>query len=248
MSTMVKILALVTVLAIPAGSAQAKQGLAVLDGQFDFGSVPQGSTVAHRFRLVTTGEEAVKITEIKTGCSCIALWPSGLVDSATTLSPGDTLDVTILWQVRLSTGKVSRQVLVLTEAAPEPIRVELRASIAEPGTELAAPVACRPAIFEFGRAAGKLTSTIPLELVNSTGNDLTTELVSGQWPEVAVAIPDSLRAGQKAVGSVGVVQGFEEHEFERSLTLSFKRGTTEIYRQTFPVSLGDFSYRPMSTK
>jgi hypothetical protein len=248
MSGLVGKLAVMAALAMLSGSVQARGDLLVLYAEFDFGTVPQRSTVAHRFRLVAAGDDTVRVTEIKTGCACIALLPSALADSAFFVAPGDTVTVTLLWQMRLSTGKISRQVLVLTDGNPEPMRVRLEATVEEPGTELAAAVSCQPVRLAFEALTRQRSLSAPLQLANSTGDDLAVVLESEPFPEIQSAIPDTLRSGERRVGSVAIAEALAGTELERSLTFSFRRGNSEVYRRTIPVSLGDFSYRPMGTK
>ncbi len=60
-------LAVIVAVLLAASLVQAAPHLTIKDAKFDFGYVPQNSTVTHRFWLYSTGDDTLKIEKVITG-------------------------------------------------------------------------------------------------------------------------------------------------------------------------------------
>jgi len=60
------------IIAVSTASLRAEPQLTIPEAVFDFGYVPQNSTISHIYWLHSTGTDTLKITEVRPGCGCTA--------------------------------------------------------------------------------------------------------------------------------------------------------------------------------
>lgn len=77
--------------------------------QFDFGVLPQGSTVTHTFSLKNTGDTPLKIESIKTTCGCTAASPTQSL-----IAPGELAQIQVSFDSQGRLGNMLKQVRVQT--------------------------------------------------------------------------------------------------------------------------------------
>jgi hypothetical protein len=211
---------------------------------FDFGLCPKGSTLVQQFVLVSAGDEPVELTDIKTGCNCVAAVTLGSTLPGR-LAPGDSLLVRVEWQTRTDSGLTSRTLLVFADNLVEPLRVKVSASVAV--SPVNPPVVVGPASLTMphGKSAGRPVNQV--RLVNKTNESLLVRSVGTSVEELEIIVPDSIPAAVTETVSIRPIRGFDEVAYERSFTLEFSPSSGPAYRVTVPVQKGDFSYRPTGT-
>ncbi|MGF7140809.1 DUF1573 domain-containing protein [Roseimarinus sediminis] len=90
----------------------AKAPVAVFDNKvFDFGTITQGETVSHEFKLTNKGESDLLIRNVRASCGCTAVKNESLV------KPGQTIALTVDFNSR---GKRSRQNKSVTITTNDP--------------------------------------------------------------------------------------------------------------------------------
>ena len=82
--------------------------------KFDFGSVKEGDTVKHVFKLKNTGKAPLFIYKANGTCDCI--FP--FVDKSKPLDPGEERDITVAFVTHGRKGPQSRSVLIDTNTDP----------------------------------------------------------------------------------------------------------------------------------
>ncbi len=215
-----------------------------IDGsEFDFGMVIPNSTVVHHAWLHSTGEDTLTITGVKTGCACVAVTEPDTTLEGLRLGPGDSLRVNFAWQTRQFVSETQRTIYLLTNAGPEPSRIELSASRMIP-TSAGSPVKCRPVTLDFKEGG---TSEKRFVLTNDTDETMVIECLSPSEETYELMLPDTLEAHASVVGAVRLTEAVAGQHVEESFTLGFKRPEQSVYKITLPISHGDFSFRPTST-
>ncbi len=232
----------VGLLALAAG-LQAAAKIKIDGSEFDFGMVIPNSTVVHHVWLHSTGEDTLTVTGVKTGCACVAVTEPDTTLEGLRLGPGDSLRVSFAWQTRQFITDTHRTIYLLTNAGPEPSRIELSASRMIP-TSAGSPVKCRPVTLDFGASDAFEQRFV---LTNDTDETMVVECISPIEETYSLALPDTLEARGSVVGTVRLAEAVAGQDIEESITLGFKRPEQSVYIITLPISHGDFSFRPTNT-
>jgi len=180
---------------------------------FNFGYVPQNSTVVRKFWFKSTGTDTLQIKDIKTGCAC-AVMPL----EKNWIAPGDSMRVSIFWAIKRNMGAIARSPRIFTNASPDPLRLHLQ------GTALlfpdsARPVSVKPYKFELAKSSHTEIDSLSFTLVNRSDHDLSVSLVSSPPDECELFVPDSVGALSSSTGYIKVKPEFADSEFKTSITL-----------------------------
>jgi hypothetical protein len=110
----------------PAGSAAATDAPKLeLDAtSFDFGSVSEGDSLKHVFKVRNTGAGPLKIERVRTSCGCVA-------SAVTTkeVPPGGTTDVDVTFNTKNRRGKQKKTVTIVSNAPGSPHTIDISADI-----------------------------------------------------------------------------------------------------------------------
>lgn len=113
------------------GEAEASGAarLAVDDPVFDWGTLWQGQTAEHTFRLQNRGADPVTIAEVRPNCGCTVA-RGDLEDRR--VAPGETVELTLAVDAgKLKEGAISKSADVIVKGAPVPLRLYLRGEVLE---------------------------------------------------------------------------------------------------------------------
>lgn len=191
----------------------AKPKLEIQPEKFSFGMIPQYSTVSHKFWFKSIGDDTLKITELKTGCSC-AIMPL----TQDFILPGDSLEVQFFWNVGRRIYKVGRYPYIFTNAKEDAYRISLTGEVHE-SLDSIKPVSISPYICELSRIREKSIDEIEFTLTNQSDQDLNISLLTPSVTECIIDIPHSIPAKGTAVGKIKVNDKFLDKEFKGSVTI-----------------------------
>lgn len=230
MQEMKRLLITIGMLSLIAGSALTQPKLAIPSNRFEFGSVPQNSTVTQYFWFKSIGTDTVRIREIKTGCDCTTIpleqdW----------LAPGDSLRVGVYWDTERKVGNSGRYPYIYVDGQHEAERLFLTADVVL-FPDSARPISIKPYKAELSRMAGFSIDSVVLKLTNHSDRAVALTVVSPPMPEYQVRKPDSLMPNSAGTIVIHVSPEFREKEFSRSLTVAFDGGVPNILgRLTIPI-------------
>lgn len=214
-------------------TAPAEQELTIPSDDFDFGLVPQHSTVKHHFWFKSTGSDTLKLGKITTGCTC-ALMPL----ERTTLAPGDSMLVGLTWDVGHSVGKTSRYPRAAYDGPDSPAYMIVRCLVVQYPDSIR-PLTVKPYRLSLSRTAAVDIDSLSFTLTNSdTKNDLVLTELSVPVEECLYNLPDTIPAGGKATGWIKVRPEYADNEFYSSITVQLNddgrtRMTIPIQRRFF---------------
>ena len=114
MKTSLPALALMTTLLL-ATAAHAAPELSVPEGNYNFGTIPQGKKVQHNFVIKNTGDSPLQVREVTVSCGCTAAKPSSSV-----IAPGKTAEIQVTFDSTAFSGKVQKSVSLVTNAGKNP--------------------------------------------------------------------------------------------------------------------------------
>jgi hypothetical protein len=105
---------LVTYLLI-AVAAFAAPELTVVEGNYNFGTIPQGKKVQHNFVIRNSGDAPLVIKDVSVSCGCTAAKPS-----SSTIAPGKSAEIQVVFDSSTFSGKVQKSVSLVTNAGKAP--------------------------------------------------------------------------------------------------------------------------------
>lgn len=98
-----------------AAAAFAAPELTVDQGSFNFGTITQGKKVPHDFIIKNSGDAPLQIKNLSAACGCTAAKPS-----ASSILPGKTAKIQVIFDSENFTGKVQKSVTMTTNAGKAP--------------------------------------------------------------------------------------------------------------------------------
>lgn len=95
---------------------------------FDFGTVPSGNgELRHSFKITNTGDQTLKIDNVKPGCSCT------VVEFKPELKPGETSVIVAALSIKDRTGKQDKPITIISNAENSPLlKLSMQAYILGP--------------------------------------------------------------------------------------------------------------------
>jgi hypothetical protein len=195
--------------------SRSQPRLAVPAATFDFGIIPQNVKLVHHFWFKSVGTDTLLINEIKTGCAC-AVMPL----QRDWIAPGDSMRVSIYWNIKRNRGAIERHPRVFTNAGPDPVKLHLKGTaVFRPDS--ARPVSPKPHEILLARSSRKDLDSLSFTLTNHSSQDLAVSLASFPPDECELVLPDSIGAMANSTGYVKLRPQFADSEFQTSLTLLF---------------------------
>ncbi|MCK4573141.1 MAG: DUF1573 domain-containing protein [candidate division Zixibacteria bacterium] len=221
------ILTVLVISALAVGGAVAQPKLEIPDNGFEFGYIPQNSSLKHYYWFKSVGSDTLVINEIKTGCSCV-LVP---LDSKV-IAPGDSMRVGISWNVGRRLGRIGRYPYIFTNAGGDPLQVLLEGNAVQTTNELH-PVAFSPFKFEVSAVGENLNDEMRFKVKNDSDARISITRISPAPVECEVELPESVGGNSEATGAVKVRPEFIDKEFECSITVELD--DKEKTRITVPI-------------
>lgn len=175
------------------------------DGQvFDFGSIPEGATLRHTFRIVNVGSRPLNIRKVLPGCGC-----TQAAVTINRISPGTTGELKITYRSRSVSHREAIPVVIETDDPQEP------------AIEFVVTGYVRLAVFWYPRSISfysAMTSTRPAAL---------TQDVNLKSADDMIEITD-LRTSSDVIAA-GVVQNGHDRVLRITLRPSCPRGGRTEY-------------------
>lgn len=113
---------------VVAATAFAAPELSVTEPTYNFGTITQGKRVQHNFVIRNSGDAPLQIKEVNVACGCTAAKPS-----ASTIAPGKSAEIQVVFDSTNFTGKVQKSVALVSNAGRAPNYVfNMEGTILEP--------------------------------------------------------------------------------------------------------------------
>lgn len=233
--------AMLLLVLIFASALTAAPKLAFQHSYFDFGYAPQEAKLTHTFWIKSVGNEDLKITEVKTGCSCTKAPLTKRV-----IAPGDSTDL----EVTFSTGRYKNRVLkkptIYSNEGEEGRSATIIAHLFT-NPDSTAPLLIKPFIVNMpiGDGTGKTTAEFSIRNVS----DKTVGLNMVDLPEdyFNIDLPDSISAGDQARGYVQLTTKGVKNAFEKSFTFEINDKNKTRYSLCISRLINSEGIRPGET-
>ena len=195
--------------------------------KFDFGLTTQNSTIIYSFWLKSTGTDTVKISEIKTGCSCATI-PL----ESDKIAPGDSTRLTVFWNTEHARGPIKRFPKIYSNASIKPLGIRIQANVLN-ALDSSYSGSIWPFKFEMSRIRDMSIDSLEFRVINATDQMFYPEIVSELPVECVISLPDSVLPRGSAYGYAKLVPEFVDKEFKSSFTVDFKHG--KVNYLTIPI-------------
>lgn len=223
-----KYLTLLTLFMIMAATfANAAPRLTLPETVFNFGYAPQNAKISHRFWLISTGDDTLKILNIIPGCSCTR----APLDKSI-LASGDSTVVEIIFSTKTYRDRVNKSPKIQTnEGTPDKALKIIATVVTRPDSTF--PIVIQPYKLDLSQKTKKRIDKIEFSIRNVSEQELKLNIVSIADDYFEVILPKSVKPGEVETARLQLRKSALDQAFEKSFTikLSDDNGT----RFTIPV-------------
>jgi|GEM_PF-2161655 len=211
-----------------AGSAFAQADFRIPSSRYDFGLIPQHSTVVHYFWFTVRSDDTLSVKKIVTGCTCTI--PQDQPDK---VGPNDSVLVGFTWDIEKRIGNTSVHPRIYHDGQePNPIHIAMKGLAIRP-SDTTRPVSVSPRKAELSVAGQVVIDSVEFVFHNHSKLDLEATVVSYPVSQCDVVIPDSVAAGADATGYIRILPQVGNNEFISSVTIEFS--DPRKTRMTIPI-------------
>jgi hypothetical protein len=183
-------LALLTNLLL-ATSAFAAPELSVVEGTYNFGTIPQGKKVQHNFVIRNTGDAPLQIKDVTVSCGCTAAKPSSPV-----IAPGKSGEIQVIFDSAAFSGKVQKSVSVVTNGKAPGATLYLEGTIVE-------ALQVSPRQLSLGTLKPGMSKQMTVSITNREG--VSVKLLSVNTVSNTLQVKAVIRKGEMKPGETGLV-------------------------------------------
>lgn len=216
---------LIFALGLLSGSVLAQASLEIPVKTFDFGYVPQQSTISTDFWLKSNGSEDLRILKVIPGCGCTRAPLEKNV-----LAPGDSTRLEVIFSSKRFTNRVNKHPRIQTNAGDQVVEF-LSTVVRRPDSTY--PLVIKPFKFDMTPTPGSIRNEIRFSLENVSEQELTLLLVASRKSLFTVELPNKIPGGGKVEAVLRLTPDGAAQNFEKSFTIEVDDATTS--RFTIPV-------------
>jgi uncharacterized cupredoxin-like copper-binding protein len=174
-----------------AATACAAPELAVEQGTFNFGTIPQGKAVQHNFIIRNSGDALLQIKQLNASCGCTAAKPSSSL-----IPPGRSAEIQVTFDSTNFAGNVQKSVTMTTNAGKMPsYTLKLEGNIVE-------ALQVSPRQLSLGPLVGPKQASITV--TNSGGSIV--KLLAVKVSSSSLQIKAHIKKGELKPGETGTIE------------------------------------------
>lgn len=210
------------------GQVSAGPRISLSEASFNFGKTAQHTNVSHTFWIKSTGDEELVITKVIPGCGCTK---APLTDS--TLAPGDSAALEIIFSTKSYRGYVSKKPYVETNISDERVYLRIDAELIPKPDSQFYPIRIEPYKVDVSQFSEKPRRKAKFSITNISDTDLELKLIDDNNKKFKVDLPGKIKAGETAEGMIDVYEEYVDDEFDQSIT--FELNDANRSRYSLPV-------------
>ena len=209
-----------------ASSAVGAPRLVIPETEYNFGAVPQNAKVSHVFWLYSKGDDTLQILKVIPGCGC-----TQAPLEKTTLAPGDSTRLEVIFDTKHYTGKISKRPRVESNEGPPEKYVQFNCEVMI-RADSTYPLIVKPYKLDISQFGQQVRDRMKFTVTNASAEPLDITLVSA--PDIlTVDCPKTVGAGATVQGSIVLAERALKTEFEKSITIEVNNAAHS--RFTIPV-------------
>jgi hypothetical protein len=208
-------------------AASAAPKLVMEETEFNFGFVPQNSTITHAFTMKSVGTDTLKITKVVPGCGCTKV---PLVKRE--LAPGESTDLEIVFSTKRYRNRVVKSPRIETNDGTAGTNVRIISTVvARPDSTY--PIVIKPYKLDVSQFGEKPRSEMTFSITNVSEADIALSLIDRPTALFDIKLPVSIAAGETVEAQLKLRDDAMEESFEKSITLELD--DEQASRFTIPV-------------
>lgn len=215
------------IITVSTASLRAEPQLTIPEAVFDFGYVPQNSTISHIYWLHSTGTDTLKITEVRPGCGCTKA-PLEKTD----LAVGDSTRLEIIYSTRTYRGLQSKRPNIESNEGAQSKSIQFKANVYT-NPDSTYPLLVKPYKWDISRFGEKERTQLEFDISNISREDLEINLIDSPAGMFKVNLPRKVKAGKTEKGTISLKAEYADKEFEKSVTIELNDASKT--RFTIPV-------------
>ena len=180
---------------------------------FNFGYVPQHSQVSHRFWLLSTGEDTLRIERVIPGCSC-----NRAPLKTNVIASGDSTEVEIIFSTKSFRNRVEKSPKIQTNEGTPNKSLKIIATVLAK-TDSTFPIIIEPFKLALPKSKTEQVNTRRFSIKNVSKEDLKLELISSPDGYFEIDLPLEIKAGETKTGEVRLRKDSIERAFQKSFTI-----------------------------
>ena len=205
----------VLIMAISATVAWPSPRLTLPETVFNFGYVPQHSLVSHRFWLLSTGDDTLRIEQIIPGCSC-----TRAPLEKNKLASGDSTVVEIIFSTKSFRNRVEKSPKIQTNETTPDKSLKIIANVLAK-TDSTFPVIIEPFKIFLPKSETEQVNKRQFSIKNVSKENLKLELVSLPDGYFEIDLPVEIKAGETITGEIRLLKDSIGRNFQKSFTIRF---------------------------
>jgi len=214
-------------LALIPAIAQAGPQISIPEKHWDYGFVPQNAFFTHSYLIKNIGDDTLRITDVKPGCSCTTAPIQKRI-----LPPGDSTSIELIFNPKVSRGRATKNAIVNSNDPVNRAEIIDFTCIIYADSGYFRPVKINPNKLEFSSKTPKFNVVIQ----NDTGSALELKLVETLPSDIKLKVKDSLiPVGKK--GEIAIEWKGIQPEYDIDGVLSFDTNTELVPRFTIPYAI-----------
>ena len=201
------------IISISATVAWPSPRLTLPETVFNFGYVPQHSLVSHRFWLLSTGDDTLRIERIIPGCSC-----TRAPLKKNKLASGDSTVVEIIFSTKSFRNRVEKSPKIQTNEDTPNKSLKIIANVLAK-TDSTFPVIIEPFKISLHMSETEQVNEKRFSIKNVSKEDLKLELISVPDGYFEIDLPVEIKAGETKTGEIRLLKDSIEKVFQKSFTI-----------------------------
>jgi len=211
MNKMATISALLLILILPLALMAAPK-LGFQHSYFDFGYAPQEATLTHTFWIKSIGDEDLKISEVKTGCSCTKAPLNKNV-----IPPGDSTELSVSFSTGHYKYRSLKKPTIFSNEGPEGRSATIIANIVV-NPDSTGPLYVNPFIVRMPMGNGNERTTTQFAIGNKSDKEVELAMVDCPEQYFTVELPKTVAPGGTARGYIQLTSKGIKNAWEKSFT------------------------------
>jgi len=196
----------------------SKARISFLADTFDFGSIPRGSTVVHRFIIKNTGQDVLEISDVRPTCGCTTA-PL----SSNKIQPGEEATLKASFNSQKFNGRVRKEIYVNSN---DPINPYLKISFTATINDPLLPITLVPGEADFGAVKTGTSGQLKLKMNNGDTAPHEVSVVEESAPGVVKADLSTIALGPNGNSDLTLELSPQAKagELKESITFNIKGG------------------------
>ena len=200
-------------------TVQAGPAIEIAEDSFNFGRAAQHAVLSHRFKIKSTGDDTLIITNSVPGCGCDI---TPLADSS--LAPGEETILELFFSTKSYRGIVSKKAYFETNISEAKYYIKFQSELL-PQPDTIMPIHLSPSRLDISQFKKKIRRKAKFWIHNKDSVDYKLKLIDYADKVFDVKFPEIVKAHDSVWGGITIKDEYIPTAFEHSITFELDDGS-----------------------